>query len=398
MRTDLLSRLNLDSNPFEPASTGAPLIGDLRPPPRLEERMTRTLDLHGTGEGVKALVVVGEYGSGKTCLLEWLHRHLLPARQVTSFYFDNPGVHFYDLANSLFRQLGRKTFAKLVWELASSHMKGPYQGAIFHGGYEEYLLKATNRATQQRARHALQNAILAAGITGDEEIAHCLGRVVAEAPIKPYFEYSDFVPKRSGSLVAEGEAAPYFRAVLTTLVRGAGARGVAFLVDEFEEVGLQKKLTKRAAHDYFATLKRLINLSTRSEEVDFWIVLSMTPDAYDTTLEVEPALRGRFSGGSGEEAVIRLEPLDAEEAIELMQKRLGAARPPGTEREEPELFPFPRSMCFRGATYSNPRKLVKICSRAIAEADASTDLPFSEDYLRGIEDRFFRRLPDGDAP
>ena len=80
--------------------------------------MKNLLDAQQTGQGVKAIVVVGEYGTGKTCLLQWLHREVLPSRQIKSFYFDNPGVQFYDLANMLLRTIGRKEFAKFIWELA----------------------------------------------------------------------------------------------------------------------------------------------------------------------------------------------------------------------------------------------------------------------------------------
>ena len=131
MKPDILQKLRLDSNPFEPAATGAPLSGTLSPPHELAEKMKNLLDAQQTGQGVKAIVVVGEYGTGKTCLLQWLHREVLPSRQIKSFYFDNPGVQFYDLANMLLRTIGRKEFAKFIWELAGSHVNVPYQRTPF---------------------------------------------------------------------------------------------------------------------------------------------------------------------------------------------------------------------------------------------------------------------------
>ena len=110
---DVLRNLKLQSNPFEPSATGAPLTGKLRPAIALKRRVVRLLDVHSTGEGVKAIIIVGEYGIGKTCLLQWLHREEFPRRLIKSFYFDNPGVQFYDLANRLLRTIGRKDFAKV---------------------------------------------------------------------------------------------------------------------------------------------------------------------------------------------------------------------------------------------------------------------------------------------
>lgn len=112
MIPNILQRLRLDSNPFEPSATGAPLLGSLSPPNKLGGETMGLLDVHQMGQGVKAIVIVGEYGTGKTCLLQWLHSEIFPNRQIKSFYFDNPGVQFYDLANTLLRTVGRKDFAK----------------------------------------------------------------------------------------------------------------------------------------------------------------------------------------------------------------------------------------------------------------------------------------------
>ena len=383
MRPDILQKLRLDFNPFEPATTGAPLLGVFSPPHELVQKTMALLDVQQTGQGVKAIVIVGEYGTGKTCLLQWLHRQVFPSRQIKSFYFDNPGVQFYDLANMLLRAIGRKEFAKFIWELAGSHVNVPYQGTLFQEGFEEYLSNAFHRRRQQDMTSPLQEAIRNADVTTDEEIAYCLARIVTDVVKKPYFEYRDFIPRQSGSMVPEGEEAPYFRAILKTISQGTGAKAIAFLIDEFEEIGLQKRLTKRAAHDYLATLKRLINLA-QSEQVDFWIVLSMTPDAYRITKELEPALIERVS-----DRTLDIEPLTITHASTVMSSRLAAARPEGTDKSIGVLFPFPDAVLFYPSTYSNPRRLVKACFRAIAQAEANVQLPFTEEYLHKIEDELY---------
>ncbi len=389
---DILQKLRLDSNPFEPAATGAPIRANLSPPNALETRMKELLDLHQTGSGVKAIVIVGEYGTGKTCLLQWLHSEVFPSRQIKPFYFDNPGVQFYDLANMLLRTIGRKDFAKFIWELAEAHITDPYQRSLFQKGYEEYLSSLFRPGRQQDMTSSLQEAIKSADVTTDEEIAHCLARIVTDVVKKPYFEYRDFIPRQKGSVVPEGEEAPYFRAILKTISQGTGAKAIAFLIDEFEEIGLQKRLTKRAAHDYLATLKRLINLAQRGQ-VDFWVVLSMTPDAYERTVGLEPALVERISGQEHalnvEALALNVEALDRDDAIALMRSRIDAARPRETDESTGALFPFPEDIVFRPNTYSNPRRLVKTCFRAIAQADADVRLPFTEDYLHKIEDELY---------
>ena len=376
----MLQKLGLEFNPFEPAGSGAPIGSDHVFADEFATRMRRLLDQHQTGHGVKAIMVVGEYGTGKTCLLQWLHRDLFPKRRIKSFYFDNPGVQFYDLANALLRSIGRKDFAKFIWELAGPRISDPYQRSLFQRGFEEYLSSSSRTKHRQETVVSLQEAIVKVGVTTDEEIAHCLARIVTDATRKPYFEYRDFIPRHSGSVVAEGEEAPYFGALVNTIIRGSGAKGVAFLIDEFEEVGLQKRLTKRAAHDYLATLKRLINLS-RNRESEFWIVLSLTPDAYKTTRELEPALAERLSG---EDHEVRIQPLAPDAAVDLVRFRLKSARSSGGDHVG-TLFPFPDALRFRPATLNNPRRLVKACYFAIAGADPDTLLPFTENYLHEIE-------------
>ncbi len=110
--------------------------------------------------------------------------------------------------------------------------------------------------------------------------------------------------------MAEAQKAPCFRAILSTLARGSGAAAVAFLIDEFEEIGLQKRLTKRAAHDYLSTLKPLINLAGDKDN-PFWVFLSMPPDAHRTTLQLEPALVERFAEQAN---VLRLDALGQDDA------------------------------------------------------------------------------------
>ena len=130
----MLQKLGLEFNPFEPAGSGAPIGSDHVFADEFATRMRRLLDQHQTGHGVKAIMVVGEYGTGKTCLLQWLHRDLFPKRRIKSFYFDNPGVQFYDLANALLRSIGRKDFAKFIWELAGPRISDPYQRSLFQRG------------------------------------------------------------------------------------------------------------------------------------------------------------------------------------------------------------------------------------------------------------------------
>ena len=392
--SSMLQKLKLEFNPFEPSAAGPPLKGGLTPPGTLADQTSQLLSAHQTGRGAKAVVITGDYGTGKTCLLSWLHQRVLPSRRIKSFYFDNPGVQFYDLANALLRTIGRKDFAKFIWELAGPFVSIPYQPDLFQSGFEAFVSAQSSRSRRQDLRAvtgALQEAILLTDITSDEQIADCLARIVTDAVRKPYFEYRDFVPRQQGSLVAEVEEAPYFGAILKTIAKGVNAEAIAFLIDEFEEIGLQKRLTRRAAHDYLATLKRLINLS-QSAENEFWVFLSMTPDSYSTTVKMDPALERRFSG-----QVLSIEPLGRHEAETLIKSRIEAGRCVDADGQNIGLFPFPDEIRFRPVTYANPRRLVKTCFYAIADATDQTPLPFSDAYLESIEEKYYPTRTNAEA-
>lgn len=386
----LLERFGLKVNPFEPSASGVPVLGDLWLPDNWRNHIQGLLDSLRQSRGVKVLALAGEYGSGKTYVLQWLCREEFPKRLgIRPFYFDNPGVQFYDLANSLLRQIGRKDFAKSIWELASIYVQG-YQRNLFSKGFEEYLQAQRSKQQQGAILIELQSAIEKAGITSDGEIAHRLARIVADTATKPYFEYRDFIAGNRDTLVAEREEAPYFGAILKTLRLAAGIDAVAFVVDEFEEISLQKRLTRRGAHDYLATLKRLINL-TQGE--DLWVVVSMTPQAIDQTKMMEPALWERFTGQG--QYQFQIPPLEKGEAADLVKRRLNAARLVGFTPPS-ELFPFPDEFVetLTPAIYSNPRRLVKVCFYAIGDA-RDIPVPFAYDYLRNIENKAYPADQEG---
>jgi hypothetical protein len=119
-----LERLRLRFNPFEPAASGVPMVDKLWVPDRWAHPLQQFLDTLQITQGPKAYAILGEYGSGKTYLLRWMEREELSKRQIRPFFFDNPGVQFYDLANSLLRQLGREEFAKSLWEFLNPSIPG----------------------------------------------------------------------------------------------------------------------------------------------------------------------------------------------------------------------------------------------------------------------------------
>lgn len=381
-----LQHLGLRFNPFEPAASGAPLGIELWIPDRWRKEIRTRLSMLESGQGVKALAIKGEYGSGKTYLLRWLEFVELPARRIRPYFFDNPGMQFYDLANSLLRQVGRYEFAKMLWEYLSPELSG-FQMPLFDQGLIPWLGSVKKFKRQQDALSAMAKAILDEDITPDEEIAYRLAQIVVGMLDRPYFEYRDFVAGRKDAIVAEKEEAPYFTAIIRLLKKAGHATAIAFLIDEFEEISLQKRLTRKQAYDYLATMKRLINVA---RDEDFWLVVMMIPLAADITRELEPGLWERFTSHGDYE--FQIPPLNEQETTELLRWRLDQARRPGEEPLNP-CFPFPEyfASILRPTTIALPRRVVKVAFYAIAEAQQNPEiiLPFTPEFLRKVEERAY---------
>lgn len=377
-----LKKLNLNYNPFEPAASGAPIKSEIWLPESWKIEIEKILDITHRGIGVKPMIITGEYGSGKTFILQWIHTKEFPGRRIKSFYFENPGVQFYSLANSLLRQIGRKEFSKSIWELAGIYVSG-IQRSLFADGFESFLLNLRT-SNKKSITISLKDALLKLEITDDEEIAMRLAEIVAETPLKPYFEYRDFIAGRRGSVVAEGEEAKYFKAILKILRVASGIDSVAFLIDEFEEISLEKRLTKKEAYGYLATLKRLINLSASE---NLWVILSMHPEAVSKTESLEPSLWERFtSKGKYQFNVPKLSIQDAED---LVHHRLKSSYIKIDDNQD-NLFPFEKDAIksLTPAIYSNPRRLIQACFFAISDFKSKT-LPISAKYMKSIKEKLY---------
>lgn len=379
----ICKRLQLRFNPFEPSSSGPPSSTVLTLPDTLNKNIVQELDILEQETGARGLFIVGEYGCGKTCLLRWLHTQELPARRFETFCFSNPRVRFYELADSLIREIGRKELAKMIWELISPPTPTlPHQGDLALSDFENYIALPRNRNIRRiydvRIKESLESWIQKANITNDNNIANSLAQFVTSTVDHSYFRYNDYVSCGRDILAAEDESAPYLNALVKMVMRARGVDDIALLIDEFEELGLRKRLTRKAANDYIATMRRLINLACRTR---FWLFLAMSQQTYDLTADLDPTLLKRVR-------TIHIDQLNRHEARKIIVDRLASAR---TDNREPcssvDLYPFPDEFAFRDTTCSNPRRLVKTCHIAISEATHSTHLPFTKEYIRQIEDR-----------
>lgn len=366
---DGLRRFNLKFNPFPSATTGVAFWDNVKLPSSWETRLHAHLDHLKSGRGDKALAIVGGYGSGKSFILHWMGHKVLPSHRLRPYSFDNPGVAFYDLANRLLSKIGRYALAKALWELLyrASMEPGSQPQLIQSRDYADWLSTFSARRDPLRRSRIIERLAEKMGeeaLATEEEIACKFARLIVDTLDRPYFQYRDFVPLSTTAIAAKGKEAAFFRTLIKMLIKIQEIEGVAFLIDEFEDVALGRRLSKRQVADYLATLRRLLN-TAREEE--FWLILSMTPEGYARTKDLDPALMERFSAKYG------IPPLTETEARDLVFQRLEEAR----IESRAGLWPFHDDVIERleFTTHSNPRRLIKVLWKSMALAVESDQSP-----------------------
>ncbi len=343
-----LQRLGLSRNPFPPATTGTGLLEELSLPERWETDLRRRIGELAESEGDKALVIEGGYGAGKTFVLRWIEAEVLPGHRIKPFFFENPGIAFYDLANRLMRQVGRYEVAKALWEMLYPDSPEDRR-TLFSLEFGQWLASLNNRASRNKAIQSLSTALESQGFAEDEEILNKLSRLIVETGERPYFEYRDFVPRGTRSLVAEQEEPNYFQSLVRILGKISNAAGIAFLLDEFEDVALGRRLSRSQAAAYISTLRRLLDVAQRE---DLWVILSTTPEGLARTSELDESLVQRFSHP------YRIPELSRDDAAGIVARRLESAR----VDDRQGLWPFSDDALdgLQETSRSSPRRLIKI--------------------------------------
>lgn len=183
----------LKKNPFPPAASSIEeknvFILD-----SWNEKVSSFYTTLSNGEGVKAFPIIGEYGTGKTAFLKGYLNRYFKDQNLLPFYFENPGTQFYDLANELFRNIGRYEFTKAIWELTKSYLPQESQRTLFEDDYPKFLEKLKSKSDREAKAHEIQQALRnGIDIVDDEEIAYRIATMIVETKNKPYFEYKDFI-------------------------------------------------------------------------------------------------------------------------------------------------------------------------------------------------------------
>ncbi|KPJ58779.1 MAG: hypothetical protein AMJ42_02645 [Deltaproteobacteria bacterium DG_8] len=387
----IVGKYKLSRNPFPPAASGIDVERDLYIPSKWEEKIGEYYETLHHGEGAKAFPIVGEYGSGKTVLLKGYLKDFFENKRIKTIYFENPGVKFYDLANTLMRTFGRYGFSKAIWERCKEYLPEKGQRSLFPMSFSDMLSTLRTKINRENKAKELSDVIKnKLNLTDEDEVAYRLGLMIVETASKPYFSYRDFVAGAKGSLVAEREESKYFKAIIKAIIKTYSVEGVAFLLDEFEEIAFHKRMTRKQTYEYLATLRSLIEVSESEENL--WMILAMTPEAADETKEMNIALWERFTH-QRKETVLKLEPLTEEESKNLIKWWLNGARDEEKlKKYRNKLFPFPEDIerVLQRPEIRLPRPLVRIGFFTLARAEeGEIEPPVPIDFITKIMDELY---------
>jgi len=385
----LRKEYKLSRNPFPPAASGIDTVKNLYIPERWEEKIKSYYETLHHGKGAKAFPIIGEYGSGKTVLLKGCLKDFFESKRIKTIYFENPGVKFYDLANTLMRSLGRYEFSKALWERCKEYLVES-EPMLFPETFTSMLSHlGTQKKKKVKVKKLLSVIKNKLHLTDDEEVAYKLGLMIVETASKPYFSYGDFVAGKS-ALVPEREESKYFKAIIKAIIQVYNVEGIAFLIDEFEEIALSKRMTRKQTYEYLATLRSLIEMS---EKENLWIITAMTQDAANITKDMNIALWQRFTH-QDEGTILALEQLTVKESKKLIKWWLNRARDEDDLKEHRgNLFPFPEDIekVLERPEIKLPRALIKIGFFTLSKAE-------NEEVKAPIPTEFVKKVINGLYP
>jgi len=204
---DRLKEFGIKEIPFEAAGTGFSRFTNKWLPDRWKKNVTQLLDKIRVSTGAKSMAIVGEYGTGKTYLLKWIEEVYFKEKNpnIKTFYFDNPGVQFYDLANSLLAdQIGREEFAKGLYELVHGYTQIKQlfsrHPTLFEvqWSFSEWAKNVKHKKKQFEAKNEIAKIFLnEIKVTDNGEIANKIASILVNYYDKPYFDYRDFTSTKN---------------------------------------------------------------------------------------------------------------------------------------------------------------------------------------------------------
>lgn len=315
------------------------------------------------------MLVLGEYGTGKSHILSYIHDAVNSDRlgifggRALAFIIQNPSVAPEDILVSLLRTIKLGTLQDLVFLPVKRRLQKEYENDLipfleehttfsrqmgfpegildgreewqtpwFEGllfaGYREFRQKLRRKGIELDADAMRQLAcnVLMEEVTSNLIIAESLAELILSDESKYARSWESFLATSIAGKRGRTVGVEFYLEALLGLFELMGIHHIYLLVDEIEDLRTQR-LSKRAATEYLAVLRRMIQHNYSR----FSFLLASTRDAWNDLKYYYPAIEDRFPVTID---LIR----DLGEVKQVVLKYLGEARPDGFENDP--WFPF----------------------------------------------------------
>jgi hypothetical protein len=413
-KQDIYGRLGLSRNPF-PASGNPPASPSIPPYPEVREQIKAFVISFLRSKQSRGLVLLGDYGTGKTYHLRWIQTLLeaKPEVAVRVVSVETPGLEPYDLVREILAQIGDQELAKAVWKLASpvvrEHIRNegqrffrqfaqggvkPRRGPqipLEAAGMEISLVDVTEETLRDYrqflwafdhsgvlSRERLRDWFLpllsrslkdgGLGITRNPAIARELANLCFLTGVPALESWERLVVGRKSSFPTQGE--PEFLQTILRLLVAGGTEYFVLLLDEFEKIPLMENMTQREMRRYLDTVRMLADKGWQEERLPFAWVIASHDDAWDLVRnKLNQALAERFPT-----EVNLPRSTDTAVARYLVLQHLALVRPSHQTGED--LLPFPSNLIelIPPELRHTPRDLLTLCYDLIEEAVAGAEI------------------------
>jgi len=309
------------------------------------------------------LLIMGEYGSGKSHMLHFARQMVLTdpffGKQALCFLISNPSVSPEDILLSMLREVKLGVVQDLIFAPVAESLNDKYEGKvlpflkdftsfgsslfddartdpfegidIFRLSYREFakLLRDKQLSLQKSAFQGYAREVLSQKINLSDQITEDLIQLISVSATDSQntrswevFISTRLMSSKRGSLGVE-----YYLEAFLQLFKHSGIRHIYLFVDELEDLRTVR-LSPKAAVEYLATLRKMIQHNYRM----FSFVLACTRDAWNELLSLYPAIEDRFP------IVIDLLPSSVDYK-EVVKTYISEARIEGQAVRDP-WFPF----------------------------------------------------------
>lgn len=417
-------KLGLERNPF-PANGNPPASPTISPYPEVDRQITQFIVSFLRSRKSRGLVLLGDYGTGKTYHLRWI-RSLLQSKPEISIQvldIESPGLEPYHLVRSILSQIGDQEIAKAVWRLILPKLKDavasegqnffqqflsdkvlkkggkslPFESmgwdyqyvrtdAETFNDYRNFLASFDKSGTLSREKLRDWAVPLlyrkhnhgGIGITNNISIAKEIANLCFLSGV-PALESWERLTISGKEGTFPNQAEPEFLQTILRLLVITGTQFFVLLLDEFEKVPLMENLTQREMKKYLDTVRMLADKSWEDDSLPFaWVIASHDEAWSQIRDKLNQALAERFP------TEIHLpRTFEKDVANYIVIQNLNLSRSDSKLRDT--LFPFPENLMdlIPATLRRTSRDLVTLCYELIEASlnSESSDKGISEDFI-----------------